>query len=237
MGQKSPGLLDHLIPKPTTILVWVRRSVIGLVGFVFLTLASQFLISYGDQQKWFANPNGTVSTVIGVIEAIFASPIFHWAGGIVVGLFLGLWADAALRRAIGREEAVAVAAGPTLDEIQNFAKRLEQLSAGIHRFVVECRNVVPVGRPAEPDERWEYDRQRDAQEQAIFQQRFGADTQQSFLTLDRWKVPIPHHIQHMSVSAFAATANYFGAIATMIGGGDLEAARSLTREQLWRLGL
>lgn len=83
-------------------LTLIQKVALSAAGFV-VTVAigspvGQFFIALADERGWYQNPSRRLAAMMDVMAAIADSSWFHWIGGAVVGLAIGLWLDRLLRK-------------------------------------------------------------------------------------------------------------------------------------------
>jgi len=78
-------------------LKWVRVAALWFAGFIVTTVAGGFILQLCEGANWYKHPWDTVAAVIAVVHWLLASATFHWVGGIIVGLAVGIWVDDRLR--------------------------------------------------------------------------------------------------------------------------------------------
>jgi hypothetical protein len=78
-------------------LTLLRKWALAFAGFIFVTVASGFILQLCAEADWYKDAWKTVHVMTALITGLLASTWFHWLGGMGVGFALGIWIDDRLR--------------------------------------------------------------------------------------------------------------------------------------------
>lgn len=120
-------------------------------AIVFIPVASEYFIILAATLGLYNDPIGTAEAVLSFLHNLAAHPAFPWTAGIILGLTVGIWLDALIRKADERAPLVPTKSGlgeiderieapPPLTVSDDLSPQIKQLLNNIARLYDNLEN-------------------------------------------------------------------------------------------------